>query len=229
MRKIVCLVGSTKFKEEYEKANRIESGKGNIVLTVAMYGHVQGLDMNSEEKKVFDEVHMDKIKMANEILVINVGGYIGESTKREIEYAKSLNKVIRFLEPNKESTIADHPCSFEEHNYTKDDISRLIMMQMQDCDLKISSFINISSIGKGFLNDKLSVRIKKNELTESEIALLKQLYSSVEELSSTGGYILFIEKETIEKNIDKARERFKITALPPRYDDKFEKLDPNDL
>jgi hypothetical protein len=194
-----------------------------------MYGHIEGLDMNSEEKKVFDEIHMDKIKMANEILVINVGGYIGESTKREIEYAKSLNKVIRFLEPNKESTIADHPCSFEEHNYTKDDISRLIMMQMIDCGLKISSFINISSISKGFLNDKLSVRIKKNELTESEIALLKQLYSSAEELSSTGGYILFIEKETIEKNIDKARERFKITALPPRYDNKFEKLDPNDL
>ena len=229
MRKIVCLVGSTKFKKEYEKANRIESGKGNIVLTVAMYGHIEGLDMNSEEKKVFDEVHMDKIKMANEILVINVGGYIGESTKREIEYAKSLNKVIRFLEPDEESTIADHPCSFEEHNYTKEDISRLIMMQMQDCGLKISSFINISSIGKGFLNDKLSVRIKKNELTKSEIDLLKQLYSSAEELSSTGGYILFIEKETIEKNIDKARERFKITALPPRYDDKFEKLDPNDL
>ena len=95
-RKIVCLCGSTKFKEAFEKANREETAKGNIVLTVAMFGHLEGLDMNSEEKKTFDAVHYDKIELADEILVLNIDGYIGESTKKEIEYAKSSNKTIRY-------------------------------------------------------------------------------------------------------------------------------------
>lgn len=96
-RKIVCLCGSTKFKEAFEKANREETAKGNIVLTVAMFGHLEGLDMDSNERKTFDAVHYDKIELADEILVLNIDGYIGESTKSEIEYAKSLNKVIRYI------------------------------------------------------------------------------------------------------------------------------------
>lgn len=100
-RKIVCLCGSTKFKEAFEKANREETAKGNIVLTVAMFGHLEGLDMNSEEKKTFDAVHYDKIELADEVLVLNVDGYIGESAKAEIEYAESLNKEIRYLQGNK--------------------------------------------------------------------------------------------------------------------------------
>lgn len=232
LKKVVCLVGSVRFKETFEKVAKEESLKGNIVLTPVFF------DEHEKEKipnrEFLDELHYEKIRMSDEVVVINCNDYIGESTAKEIEFAEQIMKSVRFLEPTgapkttKEITIADHPCSFEEHNYTKEDISRLIMMQMQDCGLKISSFINISSISKGFLNDKLSVRIKKSELAKSEIDLLKQLYS-VEELLSIGGCILFIEKETIEKNIDKARERFKITALPPRYNNKFEKLDPNDL
>lgn len=97
-RKIVCLCGSTKFKEAFEKANREETAKGNIVLTVAMFGHLEGLDMDSEEKKTFDAVHDSKIELADEVLVLNIDGYIGETTKAEIEYAKSLNKEIRYLE-----------------------------------------------------------------------------------------------------------------------------------
>lgn len=86
-RKIVCLCGSTKFKKAFEKANKDETAKENIVLTVAMFGHLEGLDMNSEMKKTFDKVHFDKILLSDEVLVLNVGGYIGESTKNEINYA----------------------------------------------------------------------------------------------------------------------------------------------
>lgn len=97
-RNIVCLCGSTKFKDAFVDATREESIKGNIVLSVAMFGHLEGLDMSGEVKKTFDEIHFDKIKLADEVFVLNVGGYIGESTKREIDFAKSLGKRIRFLE-----------------------------------------------------------------------------------------------------------------------------------
>ncbi|MEW6729618.1 MAG: hypothetical protein AB1332_09785 [Pseudomonadota bacterium] len=96
--KIVCLCGSTKFKQAFEDANREESLKGHIVLTVAMFGHIEGLDMDGDAKKVFDELHFRKIDLCDEVLVLNVGGYIGESTKREIEYAKQKVKPIRFIE-----------------------------------------------------------------------------------------------------------------------------------
>lgn len=98
MSKIVCLCGSTKFKEAFELANKTESLKGNIVLSVGLFGHIEGLDMNGEEKKKLDELHLRKIDLCNEVLVLNVGGYIGESTRNEIKYATSLNKEIRYLE-----------------------------------------------------------------------------------------------------------------------------------
>ena len=97
-RKIVCLCGSTKFKEAFERGNKEETAKGNIVLTVAMFGHLEGLDMSSDIKKTFDEVHFDKILLADEIFILNVGGYIGESTKNEIEYAIQNKKQIKYLE-----------------------------------------------------------------------------------------------------------------------------------
>ena len=97
-RKIVCLCGSTKFKEAFEKANKEETAKGNIVLTVAMFGHLEGLDMNSEMKKTFDEVHFDKILLADEIFILNVNNYIGETTKIEIDFAKKHNKILKYLE-----------------------------------------------------------------------------------------------------------------------------------
>lgn len=95
--KVVCLCGSTRFKDAFIEANREESVKGNIVLTVAMFGHLEGLDMDGEAKKTFDELHFRKIDLCDEVLVLNVDGYIGESTAREIAYAKSVGKPVRFL------------------------------------------------------------------------------------------------------------------------------------
>jgi hypothetical protein len=97
----VCLCGSTRFKEAYEKAMAEETLAGKIVLTVGLFGHREGLDMEGEVKKRLDELHLRKIDEADEILVINVGGYVGESTKREIEYAFVRGKKIRYLEDPK--------------------------------------------------------------------------------------------------------------------------------
>ena len=97
--KTVCLCGSTRFTQAFRDANLRETLEGNIVLSV-------GCDTKSDDameftpqlKEMLDDLHKRKIDMADEILVLNVGGYIGESTKSEIEYAKSLYRKIRYLE-----------------------------------------------------------------------------------------------------------------------------------
>lgn len=95
---IVCLCGSTRFKEAFEKASREETLAGKIVLSVGLFGHLEGLDMNSDTKKMLDELHKRKIDLADEVLILNVGGYIGQSTRSELEYAQKHGKTVRFLE-----------------------------------------------------------------------------------------------------------------------------------
>lgn len=77
---------------------REETLQGHVVLSVGLFGHVEGLDMSGQVKKMLDELHLDKIRMADEVLVINRGGYVGESTGREVEFARSLGKPIRWME-----------------------------------------------------------------------------------------------------------------------------------
>jgi hypothetical protein len=95
----VCLVGSSRFKAEHERAMREETLAGKIVLPMGLYGHLEALDMHGPVKKKLDELHFRKIDESDEILVINVGGYIGESTCREIDYAVKMGKRVRYLEP----------------------------------------------------------------------------------------------------------------------------------
>lgn len=95
---IVCLCGSTRFKEAFEAASKSETMSGKIVLSVGLFGHIEGLDMDGPVKKMLDELHLRKIDLADEVLILNVDNYIGESTKRELEYSRNNNKVIRFLE-----------------------------------------------------------------------------------------------------------------------------------
>jgi len=99
--KIVCLIGSTRFRDAYEEANFVESMKGNVVLTVACFSGDPSskFKVTEDGKKLVDELHLRKIDMADHVLVLNVGGYIGESTRKEIEYAKSRGCLIRYLEP----------------------------------------------------------------------------------------------------------------------------------
>jgi len=101
---VVCLCGSTRFYEAFQKANYDETMKGRIVLSVGFYPHAaeqvhgEQLGCTEEQKEMLDELHKRKIDMADEILVLNVNGYIGESTQSEIEYAEKRGKKIRYLE-----------------------------------------------------------------------------------------------------------------------------------
>ena len=97
--KIITLCGSTKFKNEFLQVQKQLTLEGNIVISVGCFGHSGDEEVWTENiKKMLDDMHKRKIDMADEIFVINVGAYIGDSTRSEIEYAKEHGKVVRYLE-----------------------------------------------------------------------------------------------------------------------------------
>ncbi|WBW99322.1 hypothetical protein [Oceanirhabdus sp. W0125-5] len=101
--KVITLCGSTRFKDEFLQVQKELSLKGNIVISVGLFGHADGEFENlitAEVKMMLDDMHKRKIDMADEIFVINKGGYIGESTKNEIEYAIKTGKRVNYLEPS---------------------------------------------------------------------------------------------------------------------------------
>ena len=97
--KVITLCGSTKFKKQYLEAQKRLTLEGNIVISVGLFGHSGDDEVGTEgTKAMLDDMHLRKIDMADEIFVINVGGYIGESTRREIAYAKNTGKSVKYLE-----------------------------------------------------------------------------------------------------------------------------------
>lgn len=98
--KVITLCGSTRFKDEFLREQKRLSLEGNIVISVGLFGHSGDNEVFSEGvKEMLDDMHKRKIDMADEIFVINKGGYIGESTRSEIEYAHKTGKVVNYLEP----------------------------------------------------------------------------------------------------------------------------------
>ena len=104
--KVITLCGSTRFKEQFIQVQKDLTLKGNIVVSVGLFGHTGDQEVweNMSEgtltktKEMLDDMHKRKIDMADEIFVVNVGGYIGDSTKSEIKYAQENGKVVRYLE-----------------------------------------------------------------------------------------------------------------------------------
>jgi len=88
--KVITLCGSTKFKKEYELVNKFLTFAGHTVITVSCFGHADKIELTSKDKEILDAVHKRKIGISNAIVVIDVGGYIGESTLSEIRLANSL-------------------------------------------------------------------------------------------------------------------------------------------
>lgn len=99
--KIVCLCGSTRFMDAFFEAGWEETLKGNIVLSVGVCKHAEnhgGEALGPEIAAMLDELHLRKIDLADEVRILNVGGYIGESTAKELQYARKHDKTITFLE-----------------------------------------------------------------------------------------------------------------------------------
>lgn len=95
---IVCLCGSTKFRHEFTRANRELTLAGAIVVAPGVFAH-SGDELTDEDKIRLDELHWRKIDLSDRVMILNVGGYVGDSTRREIEYATKQGKPISYLEP----------------------------------------------------------------------------------------------------------------------------------
>jgi len=104
---VVTLCGSTRFKDQFMEAQKRLTLEGKIVISVGLFGHSgdsevwDGMDEGTltKTKEMLDDMHKRKIDMADSIYVINVGGYIGDSTRSEIAYAIEHGKKVEYLEP----------------------------------------------------------------------------------------------------------------------------------
>jgi hypothetical protein len=96
---VVCICGSSRFKDEHLAALASETLRGKIVLIRGFFHHQDSVPINDGIKRELDVLHLRKIDMSDEIFIVNVGGYVGHSTEREIAYAIATKKGIRWLEP----------------------------------------------------------------------------------------------------------------------------------
>ena len=105
--RVVCLCGSTRFFDAFLKVNLEETLAGRIVLSVAsdrqteekLFVTLSQADLEHTRQNL-EALHLRKIDLADEILVINLGGYVGEGTAREVRYAHQTGKPVRWLEPD---------------------------------------------------------------------------------------------------------------------------------
>ena len=121
--KVITLCGSTRFKEQFIQAQKHLTLEGNIVISVGLFGHSGDDEVWSEgTKEMLDDMHKRKIDMADEVFVINVGGYIGSSTRSEIEYARRAGKTVRYLEEQnseRQTALSRYVAQFTSLNTAK--------------------------------------------------------------------------------------------------------------
>lgn len=140
---VVCLCGSTRFYREFQEANYRFTMGGMIVLSVGFYPHSQkqvhgqAVGCTSEQKVRLDELHKRKIDIADLVFVLNVGGYIGDSTESEIEYAERTDKTVIYFENGHEDGLPGIQ-RIEEWNRRRDNSSRedKIVRQATDAIIK---------------------------------------------------------------------------------------------
>lgn len=102
---VVTLCGSSKFKDAINAENSRLTMEGNLVISLGLFGHTDLPDYNwdtdaSDLKRMLDAIHTQKIDMADRVHVVNPSGYYGESTAREIAYARAHGKLVTFMEPD---------------------------------------------------------------------------------------------------------------------------------
>lgn len=93
---IITLVGSTNFKEDYERINRVLTLEGNVVFSCGVFR--PDFPEIEQYRDVLMRVHRKKIDLSDSIFVINKNGFISPHTKEEIEYARVKGKKIRYME-----------------------------------------------------------------------------------------------------------------------------------
>ena len=100
--KVITLCGSTRFEAEFAEVNRRLTMEGCVVISLGTFSLLDLPDDDwtadsADLKERLGAVHFQKIRMADEVYIVDPGGYVGESTRREIAYAESLGKPVRYL------------------------------------------------------------------------------------------------------------------------------------
>jgi hypothetical protein len=96
MTTVVCICGSTRFRKEIAEANRKLTMEGKIVLAPGVFQH-DGDPLTEGQKSFLDDLHLRKIDLADEVYIVNPGGYIGSSTAKENNYAIKTSKPVTYL------------------------------------------------------------------------------------------------------------------------------------
>jgi hypothetical protein len=112
--KVITLCGSTKFEADFAEVNQRLTMEGCIVISLGMFRLPDLPDYDwaadsSDLKARLAGVHLQKIRMADEVYIVDPGGYVGESTRREIAYAESLGKPVRYLSREPLTRTGDGP------------------------------------------------------------------------------------------------------------------------
>ncbi|HEV7203094.1 MAG TPA: hypothetical protein VGN18_00720 [Jatrophihabitans sp.] len=112
--KVITLCGSTRFEAEFAKVNQRFTMEGCVVISLGMFSlpELPNYDWtadSSDLKGRLGDVHFQKIRMADEVYVVDPGGYVGDSTRREIAYAESLGKPVRYLSRERSARTVDGP------------------------------------------------------------------------------------------------------------------------
>ena len=112
--KVITLCGSTKFEAEFAEVNQRLTMEGCVVISLGMFSLPDLPDYDwtvdsSDLKGRLSGVHFRKIRMADEVYIVDPGGYVGESTRREIAYAESLGKPVRYLSRERVARTGDRP------------------------------------------------------------------------------------------------------------------------
>ena len=96
---VVTVCGSTRFRSEMESAVESLTLEGHIVLAVGVYHRSVGGEIPTGVKRALDELHLRKIDASDFVYVVCPGGYIGESTRAEIEHARARGLPVVYSEP----------------------------------------------------------------------------------------------------------------------------------
>ncbi len=98
--KVITLCGSTKFKDDFLREQKRLTLEGNIILSLGLFGHSGDNEVWTDgTKEKLADMHKCRIDMSDEIFVINKNGYIGSSTRSEIDYAIAHGKAVNYMEP----------------------------------------------------------------------------------------------------------------------------------
>lgn len=168
--RVITLCGSTRFKDAFMEAEKRLTLDGNIVISVGLFGHSgdnevwEGMDEDTltKTKLMLDDMHKRKIDMSDEIYVINVGGYIGDSTRSEIEYAKRTGKDIQYLEePASEDELPDNAIDVSEIPMSSRLRTILFRSQIKDLrqveDIAEEQMLKIRNMGEGTKEELIQI------------------------------------------------------------------------